>query len=136
MTTRGVLRNISKNVSNVLLGKTRRQRGGPDAAGDAARARQRLVEARRVALDVVAIERAAVGQMHQQPGEQRGVGAGLQAQEQIGIAPGIGPARVDHDHARAPRCCLLAIMRWYSTGWHQAALEPTSTSRSASSRSS
>ena len=39
--------------------------------------------------------------MHQQSGEQRGVGAGLQPQEQIGVAGGIGAARIDHDDARA-----------------------------------
>ena len=39
--------------------------------------------------------------MSQQPGEQRGVGAGLQPQKQVGVPCGIGPARVDHDDARA-----------------------------------
>ncbi len=95
----------------------------------------RIIEAGGVALDVVPIERTVVGEMHQQPAEQRRIGAGLQPEEQIVVADGIGPARIDHD-MRAPRCCLLASMRWYSTGWHQAALEPTSTRRSASSRSS
>ena len=31
----------------------------------------------------------------------------------------------------APRSRLLATIRWYSTGWHQAVFEPTSTIRSA-----
>ena len=47
------------------------------------------------------IERAGVGQLHQQPGEQRGVGARLQAQKQVSIASGIGAARIDHHDARA-----------------------------------
>ncbi len=34
------------------------------------------------------------------------------------------------------RAARAAAMRWNSTGWHQAVLLPTSTSRSASSRSS
>ena len=63
--------------------------------------RERVVEAGGVERDVVVIERAVVGEMHQQPAEQRGIGAGLQPQEQIVVADGIGPARIDHDHARA-----------------------------------
>ena len=85
--------------------------------------------------DVAVIERAIVGQVHQQPAEQRGVGAGLQAEEQIGIPGGVGAARIDHDDAGAA-LLLVGNMRWNSTGWHHAALEPTSTSRSAASRSS
>ncbi len=41
--------------------------------------------------------------MNQEPGEQRGVGAGLQAEEQLGVFGGVGAARIDHDHARAAR---------------------------------
>ena len=97
-------RRIGKHLEerrDVLLGEAGRQRGGADAAGDAARARDRVVEAGGVALDVVAIERAVVGEVHQQPAEQRGIGARLQPQEQIVIADGIGPARIDHHDARA-----------------------------------
>ncbi len=57
------------------------------------------------------------------------------AEEQIGVFAGDGAARIDHDDARAA-LRLFFSMRWNSTGWHQAALEPTSTSRSAWSRSS
>lgn len=39
--------------------------------------------------------------MDEEAGEQRRVGAGLEAEEQIDIAGGVGTARVDHDHARA-----------------------------------
>ncbi len=39
--------------------------------------------------------------MHQQAIEQRAVGAGLQSQEQVGVAGGVGAARIDHDDARA-----------------------------------
>ncbi len=41
--------------------------------------------------------------MNQQTCEQCRVGAGLQAQKQISIAGGIGPARIDHHHAGAAR---------------------------------
>ena len=61
----------------------------------------RVVEAGGVALDVIAVERAVIGEMHQQPAEQRRIGARLQSQEQIVIADGIGPARIDHHDARA-----------------------------------
>src|SRR5580658_11246697 len=44
---------------------------------------------------------ADTGEMRQQACEQRGVGAGLQPQKQVGVAGGVGPARVDHDDARA-----------------------------------
>ena len=50
---------------------------------------------------IVVVERAVVGEMHQQSGKQRGVGAGLQPQKQVGIPGGIGAARIDHHHARA-----------------------------------
>ncbi len=52
-------------------------------------------------LDIVPVERAIVGKMRQQACEQRGVGAGLQTQKQIGIPGGIGAARIDRDNARA-----------------------------------
>ena len=97
-------RRIGKHLEecrDILLGKAGRQRGCADAAGHAARAGDRVVEARGIALDIVAIERAVVGEVNQQPAEQRGVGARLQSQEQIVIADGIGPARIDHDDARA-----------------------------------
>ena len=36
----------------------------------------------------------------------------------------------------AGRFSFAAAMRWYSTGWHHAVFEPTSTTMSASSKSS
>ena len=39
--------------------------------------------------------------MHQQPAEQRGVGARLNPQKQIGVFRRIGAARIDHHDARA-----------------------------------
>ena len=51
--------------------------------------------------DVVAIQGAGIGKMNKQSRKQRGVGAGLHPQKQVGIPCGIGPARVDHDDARA-----------------------------------
>src|SRR5690606_42102435 len=50
---------------------------------------------------VVAIERAAVGEIHQQAGEQRCIGARLQAKEQVRFAGGVGAARIDDDELRA-----------------------------------
>ncbi len=90
-----------EELYDLLLGKTGRKRRGADAAGDAARPRQRFPEARGVTFDVVVIERAVVGKLHQQSREQRGVGAGLQPEEQVGLAGAVGPARIDHDEARA-----------------------------------
>ena len=46
-------------------------------------------------------------------------------------SPAVSVRRGSITTMRAPRACLLASMRWNSTGWHHAALEPTSTSRSA-----
>jgi hypothetical protein len=66
-----------EEVGDVLLGQARRQCGRGDAAGDAAGSREGVFEATGVAFDVVEIERAGVGEMDQQPREQRGVGAGL-----------------------------------------------------------
>ena len=132
--TLGIRKHLEER-RDILLGQAGRQRGGAGAAGDAARTGERIVEARGVALDVVAIERAVIGKMNQQPAEQRGVGAGLEARNSSS-SPTVSVRRGSITTMRAPRCCLLASMRWYSTGWHQAALEPTSTRRSASSRSS
>ena len=57
-------------------------------------------------VDVVAVEHAVIGEVNQQPAEQRRIGARLQPQEQIVVADGIGPARIDHDH---PRAALLLV---------------------------
>jgi hypothetical protein len=43
-----------------------------------------------------------VGEMHQQPAEQRGVGAGLQSQKQIGIAPSVRRGSITTMRRRAP----------------------------------
>ncbi len=75
------------------------------AAGDGPSPRQRLVKARGVFGDVGLIQRAVVGEIDEQPAEQRGIGAGLQTKKQIVIADRIGAARIDHDDACAP--CLL-----------------------------
>ena len=102
-------RGIGKHLEecrDVPLGEAGRQRGRAEAAGHAARAGDRVVEAGGVECDVVAIERAVIGKMHQQPAEQRRISARLQSQEQIVVADGIGSARIDHDH---PRAALLLV---------------------------
>ena len=63
---------------------------------DLLRARERIVEAGRVGADIGLVERADVGEMDQQPAEQRGVGARRNRQEQIGLVAGRGAARIDH----------------------------------------
>ena len=104
--TLGVFANIWKNAATSCSDEAGRQRGGPDAARDAARAGDGVVEAGGVERDVVAVEHAVIGEMDQQPAEQRRIGARLQPQEQIVVADGIGPARIDHDH---PRAALLLV---------------------------
>ena len=86
---------------DVRLRQTGCPRGRGDAAGDAARPRQRVFEARGVTFDIIPVEHAGTGEIHQQPAEQHGVGARLQSEKQIGIFGGVSPARVDDDHARA-----------------------------------
>ena len=44
--------------------------------------------------------------MRKQAGEQRGVGARLQAEKQVGVTRSVGPSRVDHDN---PRAALLLV---------------------------
>ena len=39
--------------------------------------------------------------MHEEPGEQCGVGPRLQSQEQLGVVRSVGTTWIDHDHARA-----------------------------------
>ena len=86
---------------HVVLGQAGRQRGRADAAGQAARPCDRVVETGGVALDVIAVERATIGQVHQQSAEQRGVRARFQSEEQIVLADRVGPARIDHHDAGA-----------------------------------
>ena len=103
-------RRIGKHLKerrDVLLGEAGRQRGGPDAARDVARARDGVVEAGGVARDVVAVERAVIGKMHQQPAEQRRIGAGLQSQEQIVVAD-----RYRSGADRSPPCARRASACW------------------------
>ena len=90
-----------KERRHVCFRKTGRERRGSGASGHAPGPCQRLVEAGGVCLDIVGIERAVVRKMHQQSAEQGAVGTGPHAQEEIGICRGVGPARIDHDHARA-----------------------------------
>jgi hypothetical protein len=86
---------------NIGLGEAGRERRRRHAAADLPRPRQGLVEARGILRDIVRIECAVVGEMHQEPGEQRGVGARLQSEKQLGVFCAVGAARIDHDHARA-----------------------------------
>ena len=101
VTTRGVWPNIWKN--SATSGSDRPVASAVAATLPAMRRARASASSKPagVAFDVVMIERAGVGEMHQQAAEQRGVGAGLQAQKQIGIPCGIGPARIDHHDARA-----------------------------------
>src|ERR1700679_485098 len=80
VTTRGVFLNIRKNSATSAS-----MRPGASA----------------VAATLPAMLRARAGELHEETAEQRGVGAGLQPQHQIGVASGIGPARIDHHDARA-----------------------------------
>ena len=86
---------------DILLGQAGRQRGGTDTAGHAPRPRHRILEAGGVAFDIIAIERAIVGEVHQQAAEQRCIRSGFEAQEQIVLADRVGPARINHHHAGA-----------------------------------
>ncbi|KAH2814573.1 hypothetical protein KXV85_004727, partial [Aspergillus fumigatus] len=104
--TLGVTEHLEEG-GNVLLGQPGGKGRRTDAAGDAARTRQRVLEAAGVAGDIVTVERAMIGQMDQQAGKQRGVGARFEAQEQIDVARGVGAARIDHDHACA---ALLPVL--------------------------
>src|SRR5579864_3084812 len=78
--TLGVAEHLEEG-GDVLLGEAGCERSRGDAAGDVARARQRIVETRRVVCNVVLVKRTAVGEMNEQAREQRSVGAGLEAQK-------------------------------------------------------
>ena len=80
--------------------------GRHDIGRDFMRARQRLADAGGVRVDIAVIERVAVGEMHQQPAEQRGVHAGRNRQEQIGVLDGRGAARIDDDDLGAARALV------------------------------
>ncbi len=74
----------------------RELRGRGEVGRDLARARERVLEPRRVRVDVAIVERAAVGEMHEQAAEQRRVHAGRDAEKEVGILGGGGAARIDH----------------------------------------
>ena len=59
--------------------------------------------------------------------EQRRVHAGRDRQKQIGIVGGRGAARIDHHDLGAALAAGCAACAGTAPGWHQAALEPTST---------
>ena len=78
-----------------------RQAGEPCGRGevgrDLARARQGILEAGGVGVDIRVVEHAPVGEMHQQAAEQRGVHPGRDGKKEVGILRGGGAARIDHD---------------------------------------
>ena len=71
-------------------------RGRGEVGRNRARARQRVLEAVGVGVDVAVVERAQVGEMHEQPAEQRGVLPRRDRKKQVGILRGGGAARIDH----------------------------------------
>ena len=97
--------------------------------------RPRPREAFGVCRDEGRIDGRPAGQVDEQAVEQDGIAAATQRQLQVRRLRGRGAPRIDVDDAGAAPL-LFAIIRWNSTGWHQAAFEPTRTIRSASSRSS
>jgi hypothetical protein len=92
-----------EELCDVALAESGCERCRRSAAGNASCARQHLVKARGVTFDIIGIERAVLGEMHEQPRKQRGVGAGPHAQEQFSVLGRIGAARIDHDQACAAR---------------------------------
>ena len=102
---------------------------------EAARLGQRGVEADRVLADVACVDATAFGEMGEQAGEQRDVGARRELRCKSAISV-VAVARGSMTTTFVPRASRAATSRWNSTGWHQARLEPTSTTRSASSMSS
>ena len=79
------------------------------------RAGQRFLETGRVCADVVAVERALLGKMHQQAGEQRRVHARRDRQEQVGIGGGRGAARID-DH---DLCAAFGLVAHHALEQHR-----------------
>ena len=59
-------------------------------------ARERILEAGRVGIDIGEIERELVRQMNQQSAEQAGIHAGRDRQEQVRLLGGDRAARIDH----------------------------------------
>ena len=83
--------------------KIGRLRDRGERGGGPPRRRQRLVEAIDMRRDPVPVERAAIGQIHQQAVEQRHVAAGRERQMQVGGVGRRGAARIDGDDLRAAR---------------------------------
>ena len=91
----------SLNGGRRKAGRPRRRRG---RRRDLARSCERLGEARRMALDEVAVERSGLGEMHEETAEQRRVRAGRDRKEEIGFVAGRGPPGIDDDDlGAAPR---------------------------------
>ena len=95
-----------EETRDVGLGKPGGLRRCGQVRRDLARARERVRQAGRMRIDIFVIERQRIGEMHQQAAEQRGVHAGRDGQEQVGIFRGRGAARVDHDDLGAARALV------------------------------
>ena len=85
-----------EEARDIGLRQARGLRGGREVGRDRAGARQRVLETCGMCVDIAIVERVRVGEMHQQPAEQRGVHAGRDAEKQVGVLGGGGAARIDH----------------------------------------
>ncbi len=112
--------------------------GGRQArlAGCRARRSSAVVEACDMGQHPFGVDGTRVVEMGQQAVEQRDIAARCHAPD-ADRRYRRWPCGVGRCTMRIPaRAARAAAMRWYRTGWHQARLEPTSTTRSACSRSS
>ncbi len=96
-----------EEARDIGLRQTRGPRRGGEIGRDRAGARQRVLEAGSMGVDIAIVERVRFGEMHQQPAEQRGVRAGRQPQKQVGVLGGGGAARIDHDDLGAALAPVL-----------------------------
>ncbi len=97
MTTRSVLRNSAKKRATSACSSAVAR---AVAAASAAISRARASASTKpvvCAIDVGVIERKRVGEMREQAAEQRGIHAGRDRQEQVGVFGGRGAPRIDDD---------------------------------------
>jgi hypothetical protein len=88
-----------------------RQPGDPrrfrEVRSDHACLRQRILEVRRMRVDVAIVERTQIGEMNQQTAEQRCVHSRCNRKVEIGLLRGRGAAGVDDNDSRAARPLVL-----------------------------
>ena len=124
-----------EEARDIVFGQATTLRGHGGARRDAMRGGKCFVQPIGIGRDGGMIDQAAAIERRKQPAKKRYVAAGPEREMKLGIDAACGPARIDHDKfAAAPRPRGLEPLIKHRMAPGE--IEPTATTRSASSISS